>query len=78
MQTTLDYMGIMLDSTKLADKSFTINLQVTNDQNYLLKVHHGVLLYYPDEQMKTQTLQLLQRKPVFLQSQPAMKMESAN
>lgn len=50
MQTTLDYMGIMLDSTKLADKSFTINLQVTNDQNYLLKVHHGVLLYYPDEQ----------------------------
>lgn len=50
MQTTLDYMGIMLDSTKLADKSFTINLQVANDQNYLLKVHHGVLLYYPDEQ----------------------------
>ena len=49
-QTTLDYMGIMLDSTKLADKSFTINLQVTDDENYLLKVHHGVLLYYPGEQ----------------------------
>ena len=49
-QTTLDYMGIMLDSTKLADKSFSINLQVTDDQNYLLKVHHGVLLYYPGEQ----------------------------
>ena len=48
-QTMLDYMGIMLDSTKLADKSFTINLQVTDEQNYLLKVHHGVLLYYPGE-----------------------------
>ena len=49
-QTTLDYMGIMLDSTKLADKSFAINLKITDDQNYLLKVHHGVLLYYPGEQ----------------------------
>ena len=49
-QTMLDYMGIMLDSTKLADKSFTINLQVTDEQNYLLKVHHGVLLYYPGEE----------------------------
>lgn len=49
-QTMLDYMGIMLDSTKLADKSFTINLQVTDEQNYLLKVHHGVLLYYQGEE----------------------------
>lgn len=49
-QTMLDYMGIMIDSTKLADKSFTINLQVTDEQNYLLKVHHGVLLYYPGEE----------------------------
>ena len=62
MQTTLDYMGIMLDSTKLADKSFTINLQVTNDQNYLLKVHHGVLLYYPDEQDENADLTITTKK----------------
>lgn len=62
MQTTLDYMGIMLDSTKLADKSFTINLQVTNDQNYLLKVHHGVLLYYPDEQDENADITITTKK----------------
>ena len=43
-QTMLDYMGIMLDSTKLADKSFTINLQVTDEQNYLLKVHQDLIV----------------------------------
>ena len=62
MQTTLDYMGIMLDSTKLADKSFTINLQVTNDQNYLLKVHHGILLYYPDEQDENADITITTKK----------------
>lgn len=62
MQTTLDYMGIMLGSTKLADKSFTINLQVTNDQNYLLKVHHGVLLYYPDEQDENADITITTKK----------------
>ena len=62
MQTTLDYMGIMLDSTKLADKSFTINLQGTNDQNYLLKVHHGVLLYYPDEQDENADITITTKK----------------
>lgn len=62
MQTNLDYMGIMLDSTKLADKSFTINLQVTNDQNYLLKVHHGVLLYYPDEQDENADITITTKK----------------
>ena len=62
MQTTLDYMGIMLDSTKLADKSFTINLQVTNDQNYLLKVHHGVRLYYPDEQDENADITITTKK----------------
>ena len=62
MQTTLDYMGIMLDSTKLADKSFTINLQVTNDQNYLLKVHHGVFLYYPDEQDENADITITTKK----------------
>lgn len=62
MQTTLDYMGIMLDSTKLADKSFTINLQVANDQNYLLKVYHGVLLYYPDEQDESADITITTKK----------------
>lgn len=61
-QTTLDYMGIMLDSTKLADRSFTINLQVTDDQDYLLKVHHGVLLYYPGEQDEAADLTIRTRK----------------
>ena len=49
-QTMLDYMGIMMDTEKLEDKSFTINLQLTDDENYLLKIHHGVLLYYAGEQ----------------------------
>lgn len=45
-QTMLDYMGIMMDTEKLADRSFTINLKLTDDNDYLLKIHHGVLLYY--------------------------------
>ena len=45
-QTMLDYMGIMLDAEKLADRSFTVNLRLEGDDDYLLKVHHGVLLYY--------------------------------
>ena len=47
-QTMLDYMGIMLDAEKLADRSFTVNLRLEGDDDYLLKVHHGVLLYYKD------------------------------
>ena len=48
-QTMLDYMGIMLDAEKLGDKSFTVNLKLTDgDDDYLLKLHHGVLLYYKD------------------------------
>ena len=47
-QTMLDYMGIMMDTEKLADRSFTINLKLTDDNDYLLKIHHGVLLYYKD------------------------------
>ena len=49
-QTMLDYMGIMMDAEKLADKSFTINLRLSDGENYLLRVHHGVLLYYRGEQ----------------------------
>ena len=49
-QNTLDYMGIMMDTEKLADESFLVNLVLTDDQNYLLKIHHGVLLYYPGQQ----------------------------
>ena len=45
-QTMLDYMGIMLDAEKLADRSFTINLKLKDGDDYLLKVHHGVLLHY--------------------------------
>ena len=49
-ETMLNYMGIMMDAEKLADKSFTVNLQFTDDEDYLLKVHYGVLLFYPGEQ----------------------------
>ena len=45
-QTMLDYMGIMLDAEKLAGKSFTVSLNLSDGDDYLLKVHHGVLLYY--------------------------------
>ena len=45
-QTMLDYMGIMLDAQKLADRTFTVNLKLQDGDDYLLKVHHGVLLYY--------------------------------
>ena len=47
-QTMLDYMGIMLDAEKLADRSFTVNLRLEGDDDYLLKLHHGVLLYDKD------------------------------
>lgn len=47
-QTMLDYMGIMMDTEKLADCCFTINLKLSDDDDYLLKIHHGVLLYYKD------------------------------
>ena len=45
-QTMLDYMGIMLDAEKLAGRSFTVSLKLSDGDDYLLKVHHGVLLYY--------------------------------
>ena len=45
----LDYLGIMIDSEKLADKSFTVNLKLSDGEDYLLKIHHGVLLYYRGE-----------------------------
>lgn len=48
-QTMLDYLGIMIDSEKLADKSFTVNLKLSDGEDYLLKIHHGVLLYYRGE-----------------------------
>ena len=40
-QTMLDYMGIVLDTEKLQDRSFTINLKLTDGDDYLLKIHHG-------------------------------------
>lgn len=58
-QTMLDYMGIMLDAKKLADKSFTVRLKLTDGENYLLKIHHGVLLYYKDEGTADADLTLL-------------------
>ena len=47
-QTMLDYMGIIMDTEKIQNRSFTINLKLTDGDDYLLKIHHGVLLYYKD------------------------------
>ena len=47
-QTMLDCMGIQMDAEKLAGRSFTVNLKLQDGDDYLLKVHHGVLLYYKD------------------------------
>ena len=49
-QTMLDYMGIMFDAAKLADKTFTVNLVLSDAEDYLLKIQNGVLLYYEGEQ----------------------------
>ena len=49
-QTMLDYMGIMLDAAKLADKTFTVNLVLSDAEDYLLRIQNGVLLYYEGEQ----------------------------
>ena len=62
-QTMLDYMGIMMNTDKLNDQSFTINLQITDvGTNYLLKVHHGVLLYYENEQAENADLTIRTKK----------------
>lgn len=37
-----------MDTEKLGSRSFTIQLKLTDGDNYLLKIHHGVLLYYKD------------------------------
>ena len=49
-QTMLDYMGIMMDADKLADQTFTVNLVLSDAEDYLLKIQNGVLLYYEGEQ----------------------------
>ncbi|MDD5832162.1 MAG: alkyl sulfatase C-terminal domain-containing protein [Clostridiales bacterium] len=40
--------SIVIDTEKLKKQSFTINLRLTDGEDYLLKIHHGVLLYYKD------------------------------
>lgn len=61
-ETMLDYMAIMMDSDQLSDQSSTVNLQLSDDENYLLKIHHGVLLYYPGEQDDKADLTIQTRK----------------
>ncbi len=49
-ETMLDYLSMCLDSKKLEDKNLVINLEVTDDnEKYLLRLHHGVLLYSKEE-----------------------------
>ena len=55
-QTMLDYMGIMMDTDKLADKTFAINLKLSDAEDYLLRIQNGVLLYYEGEQAENADL----------------------
>lgn len=48
-QTALDYLGIVIDARKLEDISFTMNLELDDGETFLLRIHHGVLLYYKGE-----------------------------
>jgi len=42
----LDYLGICLDAKEMEDIDLVINLEVTDEgENYLLRIHHGVLLH---------------------------------
>ena len=40
----LDYLGILVDTTKVPDLTFTANL-ILPEGNYVLRVKNGVLLY---------------------------------
>ena len=45
----LDYLGILVDTTKVSDLSFTANI-ILPEGNYVLRVKNGVLLYQKDAQ----------------------------
>ena len=45
----LDYLGILVDTTKVPDLTFTANL-ILPEGNYVLHVKNGVLLYQKDTQ----------------------------
>ncbi len=46
----LDYLAMCLDSKKIEDKNFVVNLEVTDEnERYLLRIRHGVLLYAKEE-----------------------------
>ena len=45
----LDYLGILVDTTKVPDLTFTANL-ILPEGNYVLRVKNGVLLYQKDTQ----------------------------
>ena len=50
----LDYMGICLDSDTAQDLNATVNLRITDrDEQYLLTLRSGVLLYQPDTQSES-------------------------
>ncbi len=49
-ETMLDYLAMCLDSKKIEDKNFVVNLEVTDEnERYLLRIRHGVLLYAKEE-----------------------------
>ena len=45
----LDYLGILVDTTKVSDLTFTANI-ILPEGNYVLRVKNGVLLYQKDAQ----------------------------
>lgn len=72
-QTMLDYMGIIMDTEKLQNRSFTINLKLTDGDDYLLKIHHGVLLYYKDALSDEADLTISTPESGFLPSQAEIR-----
>ena len=45
----LDYLGILVDTTKIPDLTFTANI-ILPEGNYVLRVKNGILLYQKDTQ----------------------------
>ncbi len=48
----LDYMGILLNKSAVADDDFTINLQITDTaEEWVLRLKHGAMLKYENHQI---------------------------
>lgn len=62
-----------MDTEKIQNRSFTINLKLTDGDDYLLKIHHGVLLYYKDALSDEADLTISTPESGFLPSQAEIR-----